>query len=411
MLTATLALVGLVLAFMALAERAVRRLPLSPALIYLTVGAVAAALEPRLFFVDVQARAATVTLLTEVAVLWSLFTIGLRVRMPVPRAAWRSAIVLATSGMLATIVLGSVAAALLLGLDPVAALLLAAILAPTDPVLASEVQVHDENDADAVRLSLTVEGALNDATALPVAMLALGLLGLHQITLIGWLWHDLAWPMLGAAAIGWLLGHAIGVAARRLLARGHGLAWDELLFLGSLLCSYALARALDLSSFLTVFMTGAALLVADPGRESKPDKDLAQRLLAFGERGERLVEVSIVLFVGAALTRIDWNWSVVAFAVAFVCVVRPLSVVAVIGRSHMTPTRRRLLAWFGIRGVGSFFYLAFALDRGVDPPLAQSLVQACVITVAASILVHGVSATPVMRWYQQRRLVGRTRKG
>lgn len=403
MLTATLLLLGLVLTSMALGQRLVRRLPLSPALVYLTIGALAGALEPGLLRVDPIAQAETVTVVSEAAVLLSLFAIGLRVRMPHPRGAWRGAMTLATSGMLVTIALTTGLGMLLLGMDAAAALLLAAILAPTDPVLASDVQVHDEHDGDAVRLSLTVEGALNDATALPVVMLALGALGLHQLHAAAWLWHDLLWPMGGGALIGWTLGRGGGAVLRRLGSRGHGLGWDELLFVGGLLLTFGVARALALSTFLTVFMAGAALLTPDPAASSDEEASLARRLHAFGARSERLVEVTVVLCLGAMLPRVDWSVPTLVFALLLVLLVRPLAVFAVIRRSRMSATRRRLVAWFGIRGVGSVFYLAFALEHGVPEPLAQLLVAACVIAVAASIVAHGISATPLMSWYLQRR--------
>ena len=148
MLTATLLLLGVVLVAMSLAERHVTRLPLSPATVYLAVGAAAGALAPPLSVDDALRHAPALVVVTEFAVLISLFTVGLRLRVPPTWKAWRVAVLLASVGMLATIVFAAAAAAWLLGLGLAAALLLATILAPTDPVLASEVQIRSEGDRD-----------------------------------------------------------------------------------------------------------------------------------------------------------------------------------------------------------------------------------------------------------------------
>ncbi|MCY7316178.1 MAG: cation:proton antiporter, partial [Rubrivivax sp.] len=208
MLTPTLLLFGGVLLTLSLADRHVRRLPLSPAVIYLIVGFVAGALLGAPDARALMGQASPIVIATEAAVLVSLLAVGLRLRVPPTLRAWREALLMAGPGMVVTIVLGAVAAVLLLGLPWPAALLLGSIMAPTDPVRASEVQIRHEEDRDAVRLSLTAEGGLNDGTALPAVMLALGLLGLHTLGENGsrWWWADLAWPIGGGAVIGVAVG-------------------------------------------------------------------------------------------------------------------------------------------------------------------------------------------------------------
>ena len=405
----TLLLVGLVLVAMALAQRPVERLPLSSALIYLTVGWIAAALGSPLESADPQAQAPQLVVVSQWAVLISLFGIGLRLRAPPTFAAWRAALQLASSGMLLTIALASVAAHVLLGLDWPAALLLAAILAPTDPVLASEVRIHDMGDRDAVRLSLTAEGALNDATAFPMVMLALGWLGLHDLGPwgSGWLLRDVIWSLAGGIAVGWVGGRLLGWVVRSRLERGEPVGWDELLYLGIIALSYAAAQALQVSVFLAVFAAGTAVLHQTPhvtarmrSRDIDSD-DLSNRLLAFGERGERLAEVTMVLFIGAALSWVEWRWQLVAFALVLIVLVRPLAVFALLRGPDLPATQRRLIGWIGIRGVGSLFYLLYALQQGIDGALGNELVSACLLAIAASVFVHGISTTPLMSRYQR----------
>ena len=179
MLTATLLLVGVVLVAMCLAERHVTRLPLSPATVYLVVGWAAGEMVRAHMRVPPTSpqHADMLVILTEGALLISLFAVGLRLRVPRTVRGWRIAVTLASGAMLATIALaGTVAVFLLPELGLGGALLLASVLAPTDPVLASEVQIRSPTDRDALRVSLTAEGGLNDATASPLVLLGLGLL-------------------------------------------------------------------------------------------------------------------------------------------------------------------------------------------------------------------------------------------
>jgi NhaP-type Na+/H+ or K+/H+ antiporter len=398
MLTATMLLLGLVLVAMALLEVPVRRLPLSSALIYLAVGWGAAELNAPLPRPDPQRQAPLLELLSEWAVLISLFGVGLKLKLPARWARWRVALLLASSTMVVTVGLATATAVWLLGLSWAAALLLAAVLAPTDPVLASEVQIHDANDRDTVRLSLTAEGGLNDGTAFPLVSLALGLLGLRELGAggSGWVLRDLLWAVFGGLGLGWLCGRAIGHGVALRLKHEHPLCWDELLYLGTIALTYGLSELLHVTAFLSVFAAGVALL---HGHREPPHEggELGQRLSAFSGRLERLVEVSMVLFLGAAMTLVRWSWPVVAFALLLVFVLRPLAVVLTI--RGLPPAQRRLVAWFGIRGVGAIFYLAYVLSHGVQGLLAQTLISATLVAVALSIVLHGISATPLMRWY------------
>jgi len=402
-LTAALLLLGTVLVAMGLAEQQIKRLPLSPATVYLMVGWAVGTLVRPLSSADALQHAPALAIVTELAVLVSLFTVGLRLRVPPTWHAWRVAAILASAGMLATIALATAAGAWLLGLGGAAALLLATILAPTDPVLASEVQIRTEGDRDAVRLSLTAEGGLNDGTALPVTMLALGLLGLHPLGENGmrWLWADLLWPIAGGLLLGWGVGRGLGRAVQALLGRGHVLAWDELLYLGTIALACALARLTGTSAFLVVFAAGLALF-HDDRAPAEGSGRLTERLVSFGHRCERLIEVLMVLAVGAALATTGLDLRVALFALLLVFVLRPLSVFLVIRRTAMPVTQRRLVAWFGVRGVGSLFYLAFVLTHAIEPDVATTLVSACLWTIALSIVVHGISATPLMAWHQRR---------
>lgn len=410
MLTTALLLLGLVLLALALADTPVRRLPLTPAVVYLLVGWGAGAVLGTPGPGTLLRHAPALVVITEFALLVSLFAVGLRLRVPPTWHAWRVALLLAGPGMVVTIGLGTLAAHLLLGLPWAAALLLAAVLAPTDPVLASEVQIRSDADRDAVRVSISAEGGLNDGSAFPAVMLGLGLLGLHSLGEGGarWLWADLVWPIGGGALVGVAIGLLLGRALGRRLAHGDALARDELVYVGAVALAFGLARTLQVSAFVIAFAAGAALLwplrhaaVASGGQA------LATRLHAFGARIERLVEAAAVLGVGLALNGVGADLGDLGFALLLVFVVRPLSVLAVVRQRSLPRRQRYLVAWFGIRGIGSLFYLLFVLEHGVAGALAETLVAATLVCIAVSIILHGVSATPLMAAHQRRRASAR----
>ena len=412
MVTVTLLLFGAALLGLALVDRAVRRLPLSPALLYLAIGWGAGALLGLPSVDDIGGHLPGLVLAIELAVLISLMAVGLRLRVPPRLGTWKVALLLAGPGMVVTVVLGMLAAAWVLELPWPAALLLAAVMSPTDPVLASEVQIRSEKDRDAVRLSLTAEGGLNDGSALPAVMLGLGLMGLHDLGLGAegpglwrWAWHDLLWPVGGGALVGMALGAGLGKLMYRRVHQGERLARDELLYLGTVVLGFGLARWLHCSTFVVVFAAAAVLLHAFYNDRAPPPAEinLAERLHAFGARIERLVEAATVLAVGVALHSVPIAFETLVYGVLLVLVVRPLSVLAVVRRGTLAQPQRRLLAWFGIRGVGTLYYLAFALEHGISGALADELIAAALVATAVSIVLHGVSATPLMAAYERRR--------
>lgn len=409
MLIAWFVLVGLVLIAMAFSSHLVQRLPLSPAIVYLCVGAAAGPAGFGLLGVDLVAGAHLLERLTEIAVLITLFAVGLRLRVPFTWAAWRLPVRLATGGMVLTTALIALAGWLLLGLPPAAALLLGAVLAPTDPVLASDVQIREPGDRDAVRLSLTAEGGINDGTAFPAVMLGLGLLGAHELGTWGWRWVaiDLVWAIAAGLGLGWGCGVLVGRMILGLRRGGRPLEYEEFLVFGLIALAYGIALALKAYGFLAVFAAGAGLAhIEGHGRASRsddPDGGHASRLSNFSGQCERLAEVAIVLLIGAALATVQWRWELLAFALGVLVVARPLSVLAVLPRRGLTPGQRRLVAWFGIRGVGSVYYLSFAASHGFEGPAARTVASAVILTIAISIFLHGVSATPLMERYRLRR--------
>src|SRR5687768_13272847 len=212
MLTTWFIVAGALLIGMALAGSALRRAPLTASMFYLGAGAALGPWGAGLLRIDAVEDAWGLERLTEIAVIISLFTAGLKLRLPFSDRRWRAPMLLATVAMALTI--GGVGAFAIaaLALPIGAAVLLGALLAPTDPVLASDVQVSHEHDAEPVRFGLTGEAGLNDGTAFPFVMLGLGLMGTHDLGAYGWRWLtiDVGWAVAWGLAVGTLCGAGIG---------------------------------------------------------------------------------------------------------------------------------------------------------------------------------------------------------
>jgi len=345
-----------------------------------------------------------------VALLIALFTVGIKLRVPVGDWRWSVPLRLATVSMLLTILGVAAAGYWLLGLPPGLALVLGAALAPTDPVLASDVQLRGAHDRDTLRFALTGEGGLNDGTAFPFVLLGLGLAGLHDIGSHGlrWLALDVVWSVIGGLGIGFLIGAAVARGVRRLRAwRNDAAIFDEFLLLGVIGLSYGAALAAHTLGFLAVFAAGLALRRADDihaGSRDVADKPpLTPSMLNVNEQLERIVEVAIVLLVGAMISTGYWSGAGLLVAALLLLVIRPISVWLGLLGDPTGRAPRRLLAWFGIRGIGSVYYAVYVAGHDIRYGQATELLSCVFTVIAASILVHGVSATPLMEVYQRRR--------
>jgi sodium/hydrogen antiporter len=425
-------LVGILLILMALSATVLARLPLSTAMLYLLVGLVVSPWGLDLLAADPRRHTVLLERLTEVVVLISLFTAGLKLSPGLNDRRWLLPLRLAMTSMVITVFLIAAAAWLLLDWPVGACVLLGAILAPTDPVLASDVQVNRPGDRDRLRFALTGEGGLNDGTAFPFVMLGLGLLGLHEIGHFGWRW--LVVDALWAATMGPVVGALLGLAVGRLvlyLRREHkeAVGLDDFLAMGLIALSYGLAELLNAYGFLSVFAAGVALrqleqsqAAGDSSRQvvaqatMDPDKSLAdaiavdpqhapafmaQAVLDFNEQVERIGELAVVITIGAMLWAVRWHSAAWWLIPLLLLLVRPVAVAVGLLRSPISTTQRWLIGWFGIRGVGSLYYLMFAINHGVSPQLADQLSALTLAVVVTSIVVHGISVTPMMAAYER----------
>lgn len=436
--------VGGLLLLMTLTSSYVERLPISTSLIYVLVGLGLGPLGLGLLQLDIDAQRQWFETLTEFTVIISLFVGGLRLRLPLRNHAWRVALRLAGPVMLLSIVGVAATAHLLLGLSWPMALLLGAIIAPTDPVLAAEVAVHDADDHDRVRYGLSGEAGLNDGAAFPFVIFGLAFLreGVVDSWVGAWFVTRVAWAIPAGLAIGYLLGTGVGQLAIRLRTRSRAAsAPNDFLALALIVLSYVAAERAHAWGFLAVFAAGVGLRHAEVRvvRESPHPEhaDLPERVgqqaeahppaetlvsasasiesnrepamaagvliaeaLSFGDTLERLLEVLLIVLVGVAVASV-WSWPGVLLAALLFVIIRPAGTwLSMIG-SRTSRSQRGLLGWFGIRGIGSLYYLSYVLNHGVSSADAASLVGLVVTVIVCSIVIHGVTVTPALQWYQR----------
>lgn len=422
-------LVGGLLLARGLTAPLLQRLPVTPAIIYLAVGLLVGPTVLNLFHFNPLQQSALLEVLTEVVVLISLFSAGVKMPVPFSFARWRTPILLASVSMAVSVGLVAAFAYYLLGLPLGAGILLGAILAPTDPVLATDVQTRHPGDRDRLRFTLTCEAGMNDGSAFPFVMLGMGLLGLHELGELSLRWAlvDVLWATVAGVAIGVASGAALAHLGRKL--RGHPprhKLMDDFLGLGLIGVVYGLSVLAGAWGFLAVFFAAVALrqtelklagadmdsaaldnpdrLQTDPNEahaanaspENEPVPTVSGGSLIFKEHLERLSELMLVLLIGGTLFLDSWSWRAVGLALFLFMVARPVSVLVGLMGTRTSWPIRGMVGWFGVRGIGSLYYLMFAIQHGLPEELALDLIQLTLIAVTLSILVHGTSVKPMM---------------
>ena len=407
-------LTGGLLLFIGVTSSVLRRLPVTTAILYLAIGILVGPTGLNLFHFNPLKQSVFLEALTEVAVLISLFSAGVKMPVPVRIWRWRAPILLASASMVVSVGLMTAFAYFLLGLPIGAAILLAALLAPTDPVLATDVQSRHPGDSDKLRFTLTCEAGMNDGSAFPFVVLGMGLLGLHKIGFVGWRWLflDVVWATTAGVVIGWLAGYALGRVISMVHQKyRHGLL-DDFLGLGLIGVVYGVSEMCNAWGFLAVFFAAVALRQAEyriavasgerieekekTSTENEPAPFVSSSSLVFNEYLERLSELVLILLVGGTLFINSWSWRAVGLALFLFFVARPISVYIGLWPLRGLKRVKGLAAWFGVRGIGSLYYLMYAIDKGLSESLALELIHLTLIVITLSILFHGVTVRPFL---------------
>lgn len=390
---------GILIALVAWLPLALKRLPLSLPIICIAIGAAifslpAVGLRPMpLAYPEFTER------FTEFVVIIALMGAGLKIDRRFDWRGWRVTWRLLAYTMPLTIAAITAIGGIGLGLPWITALLLAACLAPTDPVLAADVQVGPprSGEEDEVRFGLTSEAGLNDGLAFPFVNLAIAL-GLAATTgeawAARWFGQSVVWEIGAGIAVGWLIGRLFGwltfhVPAETQLAK----TGDGLIAIAATLVSYGVTEIANCYGFLAVFVTALTL------RRSHRNHQFHHEMHAITEQVERLAMMVLLILFGGALVGgllASLRWQDAAAAVAIILVVRPIAGLIGLAGLPAAGSEKLTLAFFGIRGVGSLYYLAYGLNH-MELAERERLWAIVGLVVLLSILLHGLTVTPVMR--------------
>ncbi|MFK0310142.1 cation:proton antiporter [Pseudomonas sp. NPDC090233] len=439
------AMLGAVLLLLALSSSYLRWIPVTTSVVCLGLGVALGAYGLGFLHLDIAQASSWMEHLTEVAVLFSLFFSGLKLRRSLSSRRWWPAFCLAGPVML--ICIGGVSALLHYGfsLGWGVSVLIGAILAPTDPVLATLVQVVHAQDYDPVRFSLSGEAGLNDGVAFPFVILGLLLMqdSAPAEWLSGWIMKDVLWAVSAGLLSGYWMGRGLGKLTLylRIQHQDSTVSPNDYLALALIAMAYVVAEMIQGYGFLAVFAAGLGLRQAEvhtTGDASEPAEHLVQPvvghqhvapehavkgdvdrlektqvaagimlgdMLAFGSLVERALEVFLVTLLGVVLLE-HWDYRAVIVAGVLFVLIRPVAVMLIPSRRLINFRQRALLGWFGIRGIGSLYYLFFALNHGLATDAAAQAINMVLSVVALSIVVHGLTAQPVLARYS---LAGCTR--
>ena len=402
------ALIGLGLMASIFVERRLERGPISLAMVYVAIGYAVFALPfglPSLAPVVEPMQAGAAEYLTEFIVIVSLLGAGLAIDRKLSWRAWRQIWPLLVILMPLSIATVAWLGWAWLGLAPAAAILLAASLSPTDPVLARSVAVGPpgDNERHDIRFSLTAEAGLNDGLAFPFTYLAIAAIGVTGIGDWTWDWFklDFLWRIIAGVGVGYLFGR---VGSWYVFEKLHDMEQDRqrasegVIVLGSLLGAYGLAELVNGYGFLAVFVGAVA------ARQREHDSAYHATAHHFIEQVERIVLVAMLLGFGGLLASgimapLGWDGALLGVLILFV--IRPVfGVISQVG-CGLPLSGRFAVAFFGIRGMGTLYYLAYGMNHGEFADMDRLWAIAC-FTILASIVLHGVTSGPLLEWVEKR---------
>lgn len=373
----------------------------SAALIYLGLGVAAAAIIGLggIRWLDPVDDALLIERVTEIAVIVALFGTGLKLDRALSWGSWNSVVRLLAVVMPLTIGAIALFGVAAMGLSLGAAIVLGAALAPTDPVLAGDVGVGPpgEEEESEPNFALTAEAGLNDGLAFPFVLLGLFVAGEGGSSWLGeWLAADVAYAVLVALLVGAVAGY--GIAGLFVSLRRRDLLLRELdgwLAVATVLAVYGLTEAMGAYGFIAAFTSGVAF------RRYEQSHEYNQTVHRGAETVENFAELAVILLLGSMITLEGLaepgvgGWLLVP---VLIVLVRPLAVAVSSLRSGLDTRARMFVGWFGVRGIGTLYYVAVGVGAGVVSAEEQVVVTwTAIACVLVSIAVHGVTASPLGR--------------
>lgn len=335
-------------------------------------------------------------LAAELVVIIVLFATGLRIDELRGLTHWRPTIGLLAVTMPLTIAAVATLGSVLAGMTIAGAILLGAVLAPTDPVLAGDVQVGgpQEGREHPVRFALTTEAGMNDGLAFPFVYLAL-----HAASgdgLSAWFLEWLAWDVLYRITVGAVLGAALGWVLGRIVFAVP--SWNTLastgpgvIALAGVLLVYGVVELAEGYGFIAVFVAGVVC------RRAEADHAFHRKLHDFCQSIEHAMSAILLVLLGAMMLPLwpylDWRHALIGFGL--ILVIRPVAGALGLLAAREPWRERGVVAFYGVRGVGSVYYLAYAATH-VEFIEEGPLWALVVYTIFASTVLHGLTARAVV---------------
>lgn len=374
------------------------KIRISYALIYLILGVLLYLAFPSIPRLNLIKNEELAVRLTELVVIIALMGSGLKIDQPFSLKKWAVAIRLVSVGMLLCIGITAFAAWYWIGMDVASAIILAAVLAPTDPVLASDVQVGppNESEKDPVKFTLTAEGGMNDGTAFPFVWLGILLAG-HSGNSAGlwpeWIGFYLIYKIVAGIVCGYLFGKGLAYLIFKLPEKYRSLKiQDGFVALSITLLVYGVAELIKGYGFIAVFTCAVSLRNYEIGHQ------FHRTLHSFSDQIERiLVAITLLIFGGALVNGIldALTFKLAILGVCFLFVIRPITTWFFLSKNSL-PQERIFISFFGIRGIGSIYYISFAFQHA-QFEWEKELWSTVAFIILASIIIHGLSANSAIR--------------
>ncbi len=395
-----LTLIGLASLSMAWMPKISKYTGISYAIVYLLIGFIIYSMLPGILPSPLPQHNHSLSLhLTELVVIISLMGAGIKIDRSFSLNKWATPLKLATITMILCVLGATLLSYYFLGMGLASAILLGAILAPTDPVLAADVQVGPPNEKtkSETRFALTAEAGLNDGTAFPFTWLAItvGLFSLGESNgLTNWFIFDILYRISIAIFFGYLFGKTIGYLIFSLAKKYKFLKTQDGLFAISVtLVVYGLTELLSGYGFIAVFICAITL------RHYEKEHDYHTELHAFSDQVERLLVCILLILFGGTLASgilVPLNWQMVVFVLVFLFLIRPIAGLLTLYKSKILLKEKLAISFFGIKGMGSVFYLAFAISK-FDFSYQDELWAIIAFTILISVILHGLTATKIMK--------------
>jgi sodium/hydrogen antiporter len=422
-----LIIMGVAILMTALLPRIADHRPLALPMVALLFGYAVFSLSELLQPLELLDRTQLIKHMTEVGLVLALMSTGLKIDRAPGLRRWRTTWRIVLIAMPLTALAAAALAWGVAGFALATAILFAASLVPTDPVLAGDVETrppeqherksdgdgNSSNDDGAahreereVRLALTSEAGFSDAVAFPLTYLAILMATTGMAS--GWLWRWAAWDLGYRIAIAIVCGIVLGrLLAFVMLGTRQSSAFGELMTgIGSIAAALLVFGVTELAQgngLLAVFVAGVTIRNVNPRhRHQMPLRELS-------EIATRLASTTILITLGGAVAGgllAPLTWTLVVLALVLILVVRPAAAgIALLGCRHLHWLERAVIAFFGIRGIGSLFYMSYGMTAASFAQ-AGELAALVGLVVVISVFLHGALASPVMdglhRWEERR---------